>query len=72
MNTLKAVHWTDLLDFSRKWNDLGEAVQGQVEAICENPCADVNESAIRFAFERLNGTNDELDKCFDAYCPLEG
>jgi hypothetical protein len=61
----------DLIDFARRWADLGDAVADQVSQVVDDPPAaaglrradlEVNPNAIELARERLGGLNER--ECF--------
>jgi Flp pilus assembly protein TadD len=53
----------DLIDFAKRWSDLGDAVAEQVAQVVEDPMTDaVNPNAIKLARRRLGGLNEELDE----------
>ena len=62
----------DLIDFARRWAELGDAVAEQVARVVEEPdCGScweegsesgVNPAAIKMAGDRLEGLNGELDE----------
>ncbi len=61
----------DLLRFAKSWSSLGNAISEQIERVIEDPtCGScwnegtengVNPEAIRVAYSRLKGMNEELD-----------
>lgn len=56
----------DLIDFAQRFADLGDAVSMQVARLVVNPQHDdLNPAAIRMAWERLAGLNEELDEEFE-------
>lgn len=62
----------DLIDFARRWADLGEAVADQVARVLEDPGSGscwqestehgVNPAAIRLAQNRLRGMHEGIDE----------
>jgi len=58
----------DLIDFAKRWVQLGWAVSEQVEQVVDNPETDeVNPAAIELARSRLRGLNEELDQTLGHY-----
>jgi len=71
----------ELIDFAKRWSDLGDAVAEQVERVLDdvrlaaglNPDRadlEVNPNAITLARERLGGLNEEIDQAFEEYFSL--
>ena len=71
----------ELIDFAKRWSDLGDAVAEQVERVLDdvrlaaglNPDRadlEVNPNAITLARERLGGLNEEIDQAFEEYFDL--
>jgi hypothetical protein len=69
----------DLIDFAKRWSDLGDAVAEQVVQVLDNARAaaglgrgdqEVNANAITLARERLGGLNEEIDQAFEEYFDL--
>jgi hypothetical protein len=71
----------DLIDFSKRWVDLGTAVAEQVVQVLDCPRLaaglnpdradlEVNPNAIERARERLGGLNEEIDQAFEEYFSL--
>jgi len=67
----------ELLDFTRRWADLGEAITDQVSRVLEDPdCGScwhdgtehgVNPAAIRLAQSRLRGLHEGIDEALADY-----
>jgi hypothetical protein len=58
----------DLIDFAKRWAELGDAVSEQVEQVVDDPETDeVNPAAIELARSRLRGLNEGLDQALDGY-----
>jgi len=58
----------DLIDFARRWADLGDAVAGQVSEVVDNPETDeVNPNAIELARQRIGGLNEGIDEAIAEY-----
>ena len=71
----------DLIDFAKRWADLGDAVAEQVVQVLDCPRLaaglnpdradlEVNPNAIHLARERLGGLNEEIDQAFEEYFAL--
>jgi hypothetical protein len=71
----------DLIDFSKRWADLGTAVADQVVQVLDCPRMaaglnpdhadlEVNPNAIELARELLGGLNEEIDQAFEEYFDL--
>jgi hypothetical protein len=69
----------DLIDFAKRWADLGTAIAEQVVQVLDNARAaaglgrgdqEVNPNAINLARERLGGMNEEIDQAFEEYFAL--
>ena len=71
----------DLIDFAKRWADLGTAVAEQVVQVLDCPRLaaglnpdradlEVNPNAIHLARERLGGLNEEIDQAFEEYFSL--
>ena len=71
----------DLIDFAKRWADLGTAVAEQVVQVLDCPRLaaglnpdhadlEVNPNAITLARERLGGLNEEIDQAFEDYFDL--
>ena len=71
----------ELIDFAKRWSDLGDAVAEQVERVLDNTRAaagldldradlEVNPNAIHLARERIGGLNEEIDQAFEDYFAL--
>jgi hypothetical protein len=71
----------DLIDFAKRWSDLGDAVAEQVERVFDDvrlaaglypdrADLEVNPNAIHLARERLGGLNEEIDQAFEEYFAL--
>jgi len=69
----------DLIDFAKRWADLGDAIAEQVVQVLDNARAaaglgrgdqEVNRNAINLAQERLGGLNEEIDQAFEEYFSL--
>ena len=69
----------DLIDFARRWADLGDAVAGQVSQVVDDPRAaaglrradlEVNPNAIELARERIGGQNEGIDTAIGEYFDL--
>jgi hypothetical protein len=71
----------DLIDFAKRWADLGSAVADQVVQVLDCPRLaaglnpdradlEVNPNAIELARERLGGLNEEIDQAFEEYFSL--
>lgn len=67
----------DLIEFTNRWMELGEAVTEQVVRVIDDPgCGScwnegtedgVNPAAIKLAHDRLEGLNGELDEILEAF-----
>jgi hypothetical protein len=58
----------DLIDFAKRWAELGDAVSEQVGQVVDDPETDeVNPAAIELARSRLRGLNEGLDQALDGY-----
>jgi hypothetical protein len=58
----------DLIEFAKRWAELGDAVAEQVADIVDDPNTDeVNPAAIKLARDRLQGLNQGLDLAMDEY-----
>jgi hypothetical protein len=58
----------DLIDFAKRWAELGDAVAEQVADIVDNPQTDeVNPAAIELARGRIRGFNQGIDLAMDEY-----
>jgi hypothetical protein len=56
----------DLIEFSKRWAALGDAVAEQVADIVDDPHTDeVNPAAINLARSRLRGLNQGIDLAMD-------
>jgi hypothetical protein len=69
----------DLIDFARRWADLGDAVAEQVTQVVDDPRAaaglrradqEVNPNAIELARERIGGLNEGIDTAIEEYFEL--
>jgi hypothetical protein len=69
----------DLIDFARRWADLGDAVAEQVVQVVDDPRAaaglrsadlEVNPNAIELAKERIGGLNEQIDTGIEEYFEL--
>ena len=69
----------DLIDFARRWADLGDAVTEQVTQVVDDPHAaaglrradlEVNPNAIELAKERIGGQNEGIDTAIAEYFDL--
>ena len=69
----------DLMDFARRWADLGDAVAEQVTQVVDDPRAaaglrradlEVNANAIELARERIGGLNEGIDTAIAEYFEL--
>ena len=69
----------DLIDFVRRWADLGDAVAEQVSQVVDDPRAaaglrradlEVNPNAIELAKERIGGQNEGIDTAIEEYFDL--
>lgn len=69
----------DLIDFARRWADLGDAVTEQVVQVVNDPRAaaglrradlEVNPNAIELARERIGGLNEGIDTAIEEYFEL--
>jgi hypothetical protein len=69
----------DLIDFARRWADLGDAVADQVVHVVDDPRAaaglrradlEVNPNAIELARERIGGLNEGIDTAIAEYFDL--
>ena len=69
----------DLIDFARRWADLGDAVAEQVSQVVDDPRAaaglrradlEVNPNAIELAKERIGGLNEGIDTAIEEYFEL--
>ena len=54
MDTLGNVKSYDLMDFATAWSELGAATQEQVRSVLDDPDAEVNPSALKSAWCKLN------------------
>ena len=57
----------DLLEFADGWVSLGEAVQEQVKQVLAGKHMQVNPNAIKLAFERIGGYNEEIQVALMSY-----
>ena len=58
----------DLIDFAKRWADLGDAVAEQVSAVVDNPHTDaVNPNAIELARQSIGGLNEGIDEAIAEY-----
>jgi hypothetical protein len=69
----------DLIDFARRWADLGDAVADQVSQVVDDTRAaaglrradlEVNPNAIELAKERIGGLNGGIDTAIEEYFEL--
>jgi hypothetical protein len=69
----------DLIDFARRWADLGDAVAEQLSQVVDDPRAaaglrradlEVNPNAIELARERIGGLNEGIDTAIEEYFEL--
>ncbi len=69
----------DLIDFARRWADLGDAVTEQLTQVVDDPRAaaglrradlEVNPNAIELAKERIGGLNEGIDTAIEEYFDL--
>jgi hypothetical protein len=69
----------DLIDFARRWADVGDAVAEQVAQVVDDPRAaagfrradlEVNPNAIELAKERIGGLNEQIDMAIEEYFEL--
>ncbi len=76
---LHEIDATDLIDFARRWADLGDAVAEQVVQVVDDPRAaaglrradlEVNPNAIERARERIGGLNEGIDTAIEEYFEL--
>lgn len=51
----------DLIDFAKRWTNLGRAVQEQVEAVLADPSTDANFNAISMASRTFSDIPQILD-----------
>jgi hypothetical protein len=58
----------DLIDFAKRWADLGDAVAEQVSAVVDDPHTDaVNPNAIELVRQRIGGLNEGIDDAIAEY-----
>jgi hypothetical protein len=78
-NMLHEIDAGDLIDFTRGWADLGDAVADQVSQVVDDPRAaaglrradlEVNPNAIELARERIGGLNEGIDTAIEEYFDL--
>jgi hypothetical protein len=76
---LQEIDAGDLIDFARRWADLGDAVADQVTQVLDDPRAaaglrradlEVNPNAIELAKERIGGLNEGIDTAIAEYFDL--
>lgn len=68
MDNLYNVESYELIEFAKKFRDLGDAVGEQLIQILDNPETDeVNLNAIKLIKEELYGLNKEIDEAIDCY-----
>jgi hypothetical protein len=69
----------DLIDFARRWADLGDAIAEQVSQVVDDPRAaagqgradlEVNPNAIEQAKERIGGLNEGIDTAIEEFFDL--
>lgn len=62
---------TDLLDFAKRYNDLGEAVQEQLDSLLDgnqdNWHDDINPNAVKLLKEHLGGFHPDIDDAIQNY-----
>lgn len=58
----------DLIEFAKRWANLGDAVTEQIEDVVNDPATDeVNPAAIDMAYSHLQGLNQGIDLALDDY-----
>lgn len=72
----------DVIDFARRWADLGDAVTDQVTRVLDDPgCGScwhegtehgVNPAAIRLAKDRLRGLHEGIDEALADFLDAAG
>lgn len=63
----------DLIDFAKRWADLGDAAAEQVCAVLDDPHTDAaNPNAIELARQRIGGLNEGIDEAIAEYLAGRG
>lgn len=62
---MKTYDFRTVMQFAKRYAELGSAVQEQVEDILLGNDAEVNPNAVKFINDQLGGMTEELDAAID-------